>query len=402
MASKFYFLQTKDILGRPRLRALPGQFAADGTPIFCDLNIQADSIIRGSYPVGTVFGTQVLELRTSTATHFYSAASIFPLNIAPDQLTTKAHAPSKEMLAGYEQYKKSLENIDSEEAATKPTSLRAKMKATKKLAVPTIASDGFWVDEETWLLLARNLKQKINTLLVGQTGTGKSELCLLACKKLGIPCNVYDMGSMHDPLSQLLGTHRLKNGASVFEYARFVGDVQKPGVILLDELSRAPLGTANILFSCLDSQRTLHVEMAGGEGLQEIKVHPDCVFIATANVGAEYTGTFSMDRALISRFFPIEFQYMPNAEEAKVLTKRYGINTADAVNIVSVASTVRNLFNKQELSCTISTRETLAAASLVADGWTALKAMELVYLPLFEGTRDDGERSVVHKIFLTR
>ena len=188
----------------------------------------------------------------------------------------------------------------------------------------------------------------------------------------------------------------------MFDYAKFTQDIQKPGVILLDELSRAPLGTTNILFPCLDSRRQLPVEMAGGNDVRSISVHPDCIFIATANVGSEYTGTMSMDRALIGRFFSIELEYMPCTEEAKVLTKRYGINANDAANIVAVAETVRSLYGKQELSCSISTRETLAAASLVADGWTALDAMELSFLPLFEGTRTDGERSIVAKIFLTR
>ena len=142
--------------------------------------------------------------------------------------------------------------------------------------------------------------------------------------------------------------------------------------------------------------------MAGGDGLRSVPVHPQCVFIATANVGAEYTGTFSMDRALISRFFPLEFGYLQKAEEILLLMKRFGISRADADNIVSVADTVRNLYKNQDISCTVSTRETLSAASLVADGWSAIDALELTFLPLFEGTNTEGERSVVSKIFLTR
>ena len=46
--------------------------------------------------------------------------------------------------------------------------------------------------------------------MVGPSGTGKTELVLLACKKLGLECNVYDMGSMYDPVSGLLGVHRLQ------------------------------------------------------------------------------------------------------------------------------------------------------------------------------------------------
>jgi MoxR-like ATPase len=288
------------------------------------------------------------------------------------------------------------------DAPANKSSFREELKKAPEMKAPTISDDGFFVKNSTWLLLARNLKRHINTILIGQTGTGKTELCMLACQRMGIPCRVYDMGSMHDPLSQLLGTHRLKAGQSVFEYARFVEDVQQPGVILLDELSRAPLGTANILMPCLDSRRMLPVEMAGGDGLRSVSVHPECTFIATANVGAEYTGTFSMDRALTGRFFPIEFQYMPEHEEATVLKKRYAIPSSDAMNIAQVAQTARDLFNKGEVSCTISTRETLAAAALVADGWTSLEAMEAVFLPLFEGTNVEGERSVISKVFMTR
>ena len=109
-----------------------------------------------------------------------------------------------------------------------------------------------------------------------------------------------------------------------------------------------------------------------------------------------------MDRALVGRFFPLELDYMPCTEEAKVLSNRCGIKANDAANIVAVAETVRNLYAKQELSCSISTRETLMAGRLVSDGWTALEAMELTFLPLFEGTRTDGERSIVSKIFMTR
>ena len=136
--------------------------------------------------------------------------------------------------------------------------------------------------------------------------------------------------------------------------------------------------------------------------MRNIKIHPQCVFIATANVGSEYTGTMSMDRALVGRFFPLELGYMEGKDEAKVLVKRFGINNDDAVNIVAVAETVRNKYWKTERSCSLSTRETLMAAKLISDGWSAQKAMELTFLPLFEGTRVEGERAVVMQIILTR
>ena len=413
--ANFYFFKTVKVGGRQRLRPLPGQKEPSGRHIDESLNVQADSRMREDYPLGTIFGSESLELRSLHSTTFYSAGAIYPIGLNIGDYLRPDHMPSKQMGQAYMSYQDELEEkarpVLSEEStlftesgnATTPGTLLAQIKADSRLNAPTIDSEGFHIADKDWYLLVRNITSKVNTMMVGPSGTGKTELVLLACKKLGLECNVYDMGSMYDPVSGLLGVHRLqKGGESVFDYAKFTQDIQKPGVILLDELSRAPVTTNNILFPCLDSRRMLPVEMAGGEDLRSIQVHPDCVFVATANVGAEYTGTMSLDRALVGRFFPLELDYMPLDCEVKVLSKRCGIRQEDAENIASVAGTVRSLYGKQEISCTISTRETLAAARLVADGWTSLEAMELTFLPLFEGTRTEGERGVIAKIFMTR
>ena len=36
-------------------------------------------------------------------------------------------------------------------------------------------------------------------------------------------------------------------------------------------------------------------------------------------------------------------------------------------------------------------------ANLVADGWDLGQALELSILPLFEGTKSEGERSIIYK-----
>lgn len=408
-ATKFYFFKTVKIEGRPRLRPLPGQTDANGESVNESFNVQADSIMRGSYPIGTVFGSESLELRTHSSTPFYSAGAIYPMGLNLGAYIVGSHIPPREMTDAYNDYRKmdiskTVESANLFTEAGNPTtpgSLLSQIKADKSLSMPTIEKDGFFIEQRDWHLMVRNIMSRINTMLVGPSGCGKTELIMLACKKLGIPCKVYDMGAMQDPISGLLGVHRLgKNGESVFDYARFTEDIQQECVIVLDEINRAR--ELNLLFPCLDSRRTLPVEIAGGKDVRSIAVHPKCCFFATANVGSEYTGTMSMDRALVGRFFPMELEYMPCTEEAKVLSKRCGIGANDAANIVAVAETVRSLYGKQELSCSLSTRETLSAARLVSDGWSALDAMELTFLPLFEGTKTDGERSIVSKIFLTR
>lgn len=402
---KYYFLRTLVEEGRQRCKALIGQTFEDGAKVDSTVNVSADRALRDAYPTGTTFVTDSLR----AASKYYQAGNIYPIGILDSDYRDPKHRPTEEMLRAYEIFIGATDLSDSvspkekEPSKTTSKSLLGKMKLNPELKIPSIGSEGFYVDSDVWYLLMRNIQNQVNTMLIGATGGGKTELVLLACKKLGISCSVYDMGSMYDPVAGLLGVHRLqKGGVSVFDYAKFTRDISKPGVVLLDELSRAPVTTNNILFPCLDSRRKLPVEIAGGEDLREIEVHPECCFIATANVGVEYTGTMSMDRALVGRFFPIELSYMPPEQENKVLVKRCGISISDATNIVKVANSLRNMYNKQEISSSISTRETLMVGDLVADGWDLVRAMELVLLPLFEGTRSDGERGIVYRVISSR
>ena len=402
---KYYFLRTLVEEGRQRCKALIGQTFEDGAKVDSTVNVSADRALRDAYPTGTTFVTDSLR----AASKYYQAGNIYPIGILDSDYRDPKHRPTEEMLRAYEIFigatdlSDSVSRKEKESSKTTSKSLLGKMKLNPELKIPSIGSEGFYVDSDVWYLLMRNIQNQVNTMLIGATGGGKTELVLLACKKLGISCSVYDMGSMYDPVAGLLGVHRLqKGGVSVFDYAKFTRDISKPGVVLLDELSRAPVTTNNILFPCLDSRRKLPVEIAGGEDLREIEVHPECCFIATANVGVEYTGTMSMDRALVGRFFPIELSYMPPEQENKVLVKRCGISISDATNIVKVANSLRNMYNKQEISSSISTRETLMVGDLVADGWDLVRAMELVLLPLFEGTRSDGERGIVCRVISSR
>ena len=401
-----YLFRTVTDGGRSRLRPMPHQKDPSGKGIITDLNVQADTSVRSAYPVGTVFASETLEMRTKSVTPFYAAGDIFPVSVDRKDLVDTRHAPTPEMVETYNAYMANHRvnepgspstGVFREDGSTsRPMTLLDKIRRNPRFAVPTVDVDGFWVGEDNWYLLLVNLLQQENTLFTGPSGTGKTELVLTACRKLGLKCHVYDMGSMYDPISEMLGVHRISSdGSSVFDYASFTQDIQEEGVILLDELSRATPAVNNILLPCLDSRRSLPVEMDGTKDRRTIPVHPKCRFVATANIGAEYTGTNMMDRALMDRFFPIELSYMPAEHEVDVLIKRYGISRADALNIVNTAGTVRSNYAKEELGTTLSTRETLRAARMVAAGYPAVTAMELTYLPLFEGTKSEGERSIV-------
>ena len=262
---------------------------------------------------------------------------------------------------------------------------------------PTIDNSGFYIDDKKWKYLVRNIIRKKPTLLIGPTGTGKTELILMACKQLGINCEVHDMGSMQDPLTDLIGCHRIKDGSSTFDYAKFVDDVQKPGVILLDELSRAPLMTNNILFPCLDSRRELPLAIADSEGPRSVKVHPDCVFIATANIGSEYSGTQEIDTALLNRFLPLKLDYIPANYEVELIMARSNILRYDAEAIVKFANKMRQKFKEGAINLPVSTRENIAMAELVADGFDLIDAVNFVVCNKF----NDEDVKPVRQIMIT-
>ena len=270
----------------------------------------------------------------------------------------------------------------------------------EKYPCPDI-STGFYVEEKNWNYLVRNIMQHKNTMLIGPTGTGKTEIIIKICNILGIDCRIYDMGSMQDPLTDLLGSHRLENGSSVFDYAKFVEDVQKPGVILLDELSRAPLMTNNILFPCLDSRRQLPIEIADSHHDRIVKVHPECTFIATANIGSEYSGTNEIDAALLNRFLPLQLDYLPANIEVEILKIRTHIDDNSAIEVVSKFNRIRSAYKDSQISKSVSTRELIACGELIHDGFSISESIDFVVCQKYISNNYDDELKTVKKIIYT-
>ena len=420
-----YFLISKKEGGRLRVFPLSGQqFGnASGESVNPTLHVQCSMDVRNAYPEGTVFATDIL---VPVGGKNYSAGAIFPL--VPDSDVIQGSPANAEMKSEWNEYQtkhpdwKAIVDggligglFDEPEPETEKVKV-AKPKAesetkqnvplierlSRQYPCPDIAHDGFYVDPLIWNVLLRNIDTGENTLIYGCQGLGKTELVLTLGKRLGKPVKVYDMGSMHDPMSQMLGTHRLvsdgKNTVSKFDMARFTQDIQEDCIVLLDELNRAPSTTLNILFPLLDSRKTLPVEMASCDESRNVKVHPKCRFIATANIGSRHVGTLPLDPAMMSRFLPVELKQMDDVTEALLLVKRTGISGKDAKAICSVATITRNKVKSQELSVEMSPRETLRCAGLVRDGFPLIQALELAFLYMY----NDEEREIVRRMFTTR
>lgn len=316
---------------------------------------------------------------------------------AKDSLSTLASALANGVIA-----------LPEKASAASGTTLLATLTSNKAYRCPT-GKDGFHVNELIWNTLLVNLFTKTNTLLIGPTGSGKTQVVKLLCEKAGVPFTIIPMGSITDPTEQLVGKMDLTplpngNVETKYDWADFALAIQRPGVVLLDEVNRIPRNGYNTLFSVLDGTRQLPAFGAKGTDKRMIDVHPDCVFFATANIG--YAGTEELDEALKNRFLPIELDYLPQNIEATVLSTVTGIKKEDATNIAIIAANVRKASKNGTIEHCVSTRETLLCARYVKWGFSVEQALEIVFLPNFEGgvTEKDPncERGAVRAMIASR
>jgi len=408
-----------------QVQTLPGQPFEKTLPISAeDIKITAPITDLVKFPLGTIFiangydfpEPDHLNIRKENVCAMLHDDTVFPqsgpeANPLVDYLMDYMIDHTDEEWCGIENAKALSEKFvpfgytidwDAKFAMPEPgvagaTSMKRTIAA--KYPCPKREDIGFHIDPELWSLLVRNVLRGENIMLIGPTGTGKTEIVKHLAKALEKELFIQDMGTVQDAQSALLGVHTLnKEGVSEFKHAPFVKYVQSGGIVLLDELNRSPLAANNILFPALDSRRYLPIDVAHTEEEQRVEVHPDTVFIATANLGSEYSGTNAIDRALLDRFFPIELGYPGEKDEIKILMLRTGVEQAPAKAIVKVANEVRKQYTDQELSTTISVRHTLQTASLVVDGFDLTNAMQAVVMPLFEDGIGTSERAKVKSI----
>lgn len=259
------------------------------------------------------------------------------------------------------------------------------------------------ISDLKWKYLVRTALRGKNIMMTGPAGSGKT----LAGKYLGQvlkrPEFYFNLGATQDPRSTLIGnTHFAKDSGTYFSESLFVKAIQtENAIILLDELSRAHPEAWNILMTVLDSgQRYLRLDEA--DGAPTIKVANGVTFIATANIGNEYTATRVIDRAMLDRFSVIEMDQLNNEQEAQLLKLKFP-NVADSMirAIAEIADSTRIEARQAlpKLSTTISTRVSIELTSLIVDGFTLAEGSEVCVYPFFSADGGaESERTYVKQI----
>ena len=259
------------------------------------------------------------------------------------------------------------------------------------------------MSELKWKYLMRSAMRGKNILMTGPSGCGKTMAAKSVVKALDRPDFYFNLGATQDPRSTLIGnTHFNKENGTFFSEALFVKAIQtENAVILLDELSRAHPDAHNILMTVLDAgQRYLRLDEA--DGSPTITVAKGVTFIATANIGNEYTATRVMDRALIDRFTIVEMDVLDKEQEIDLLTYLYpnlNGNSIEAIGDIVGGTRIELNTESPRISTMISTRNSVEMASLIYDGFSLDEAAEVCIYPQFDNAGGlDSERTFVKQL----
>lgn len=250
------------------------------------------------------------------------------------------------------------------------------------------------IDDQRWKFLVRSVMRGKNLMITGPAGSGKTLSIQTVASALDRKLFTFNLGATQDPRSSLIGnTHFAPESGTFFAQSEFVTAIQTPNaVVLLDELSRAHPEAWNILMTVLDEkQRYMRLDEAPNSPI--IQVANGVSFLATANIGMEYTSTRVIDRAIADRFEMLEMPYLTKDQQQALIKLTYP--TIDDEASATLANLYQafheNVSGGQDLTTAISTRAILDAAGLIVDGFTLQDTTEIRILPYY--SPEGGENS---------
>lgn len=279
--------------------------------------------------------------------------------------------------------------------------------ATPRLVVPT--ADGEYASAETlahsheyvpmpglrelWnsMLVGASKRPAGNLIFIGPSGSGKTDGARALAAEAGLSFTKVDAASMTDP-EAWFGTRELivEQGVAVTHYepSDFVRSIQLPGVTLIDEITRVRDEHRNVLLPVLDATRAVMNPLTG----EVIHRHPLNFIIMAGNVGLHFTGTNAVDPAFMTRALVVEFDYIDEDTERRIVAEASGCDDETSFVFTRFAVETRAKAKADDQFLPISTRELIEMGHRVADGLTRDLAVRFVVLNAASG--EGGSASI--------
>jgi MoxR-like ATPase len=223
--------------------------------------------------------------------------------------------------------------------------------------------EGVWLDPIVSRKLQVLLESGLNILLDGPQGCGKTVLARSIATSLGMEFVFFNCGAVVEA-TDFLATIQVRASDSGQPVTDFIktevlvaleeagSHPDKRYLVFLDEFNRCQESARNALMPALDASRRVFHPIQN----RFLAIPDNVQFIAAVNRGQEFSATFGIDAAQLDRFAPLQMDYLPAAEEVKLLLGRHPeLGKALVTDVVAIANDVRH---SPELNAGLSVRAT--------------------------------------------
>lgn len=206
-----------------------------------------------------------------------------------------------------------------------------------------------------------------NIIFFGPSGSGKSRGAKFLADSVGLPFLKVDAASMTDP-EAWFGTREVivEQGVSVTKYipSALVHALQQPGMVFVDEMNRVDDEHRNVWLPLTDGTGHVMNPLTG----DVVRRHPHCFIVMAGNRGMQFTGTSAVDPAFTSRAYIVEFEYLEEDVERRILQEASDCDPDTAYVFAKFAQESRAKALGDPDFNPISTREAILACQAVARG----------------------------------
>ncbi len=204
-------------------------------------------------------------------------------------------------------------------------------------------------------------RQQLGVMLKGPTGCGKTRFVEHMAWRLDRPLITV---ACHDDLSatDLTGRYLVQGGDTIWRDGPLTRAVREGAICYLDEIVEARQDTVVLIHPLTDDRRVLPIEKTG----ELLEAAAGFQLVVSYNPGYQNL-LKELKPSTRQRFVSLEFDFPSNKIEADIVAEEADIDRPTAVELVKLASRVRNL-EDQGLVEVPSTRLLVAAGRLIAGG----------------------------------